>query len=129
MNPASGTPPTSEPSGNGTILYLEGNTLIGTRLQYCCGYAKSDGSRHSAFWPNTAYFCPTCGEIWARAILQPHFNYQPIPHFSWVTENRRCPTHGDGTLLAGFTEANHLSCCSLDLLKREALLLCLGNPK
>lgn len=115
-------------AGNATVLYLEHGQLVGTRRQYCCGYARSDGTRTSAYWPCTAYVCPVCGELWGREILSYEFNYQPIPQNPWIVETRRCAQHGDGTLLAGFTTEAHLSCCSLDLLKREALLLCIRNP-
>jgi hypothetical protein len=116
----------SSPDGNATVQYFEGSTFIGTREVYCCGYAKSDGTRTSAFWPHTAYFCPHCGEVWARAIYDHHFDYQPIPQASWVVETRRCPIHGDGLLLTGYL--SDLTQCSRELLAREALLLCITNP-
>ena len=118
---------TQNPDGNALVIYLENGAPIGTRLQYCCGYANSAGDRHSALWPHTAYFCPVCGEIWARVIYDYQFNYVPLVPVSWSIESRRCASHGDGTLLTGY-EGEHLRSCSPELLSREALILCLRNP-
>ena len=115
-----------DPSGNSTVLYFENSTLVGKRETYCCGYSNSRETV-SGYWPNTAFFCPTCGEIWARAVYDHHFQYQPAPQASWITEGRRCPQHGDGTFLSGYSD-QHLSSCSTELLHREALILCLTNP-
>lgn len=114
--------------GTAVILYLEGSALVGKRESYCCGYTSANGERRSAYWPNTAYFCPVCGEIWGRAVYSFSFNYQPVPQTSWVTETRRCPNHGDGYFLSGIGDP-HLQTCSLELLKREALLLCLHHKE
>jgi hypothetical protein len=108
-----------EPSGNSTVQYFEGNTYVGDREVYCCGYARSSGDRFSAFWPHTAYFCPICGELWGRAIYQYHFTYSPIPTDSWVVEVRRCVKHGDGT----FLNSQLLDHCSTRLLTRELLAI------
>lgn len=116
----------SEPSGNAIAQYFEGNQFIGERLMYCCGYSPSTDVRVSAYWPNTAYFCPICGEVWAREILQHQFDYAPIPQKPWVVETRRCAQHGDGYLLVG--KESELRHCSTPLLAREALLLCIRNP-
>ena len=126
MNPESGTPQ-QRVDGNATVLYFERDQPVGQREQYCCGYSHSNGTRVSAYWPNTAYFCPVCGEVWAREVLIHHFSYSPIPPNSWVVETRRCAEHGDGYLLVG--KEAHLQFCSAQLLAREALLLCLRNPK
>lgn len=117
----------SSPDGNATVLYFEGDQLQGSREVYCCGYASSSGERVSAYWPNTAYFCPHCGEIWGRAIFNHHFQYSPIPSSPWVIESRRCVQHGDGLFLSGYDTRDFPS-CSLELLRREALILCLSNP-
>ena len=117
----------TSPSGNATVLYSEGIESIGSREVYCCGYARGDGKRYSAFWPHTAYFCPHCGEIWARAVYDYHFDYQPIPAASWVIETRRCAAHGDGFLLVG--RESELQHCSRELLKREAFLLCINHKE
>lgn len=118
----------SSPDGNATVSYFEGSQFLGTREVYCCGYASTDGKRHSAYWPHTAYFCPHCGEVWARAVYDHHFAYSPIPAASWVVESRRCPSHGDGYLLSGCNSLQ-LSTCSRELLAREALLLCLHHKE
>lgn len=114
--------------GKATIHYLEGTTLVGSREVYCCGTSIGRGERHSAFYPNTAYFCPHCGEIWGRAVYDFQFQYSPIPTAFWVTESRRCPAHGDGYLLVGLTDAE-LLLCSTPLLAREALLLSLNHKE
>lgn len=112
--------------GKAIIRYFEGSSFVGSRESYCCGYAAADGTRSSAYWPNTAYFCPNCGEIWGRAVYDYQFAYQPIPQAPWVVESRRCPQHGDGYFLSGIGGPNLLS-CSRELLAREALLLCLSH--
>lgn len=116
--------------GNATILYFDRDQFVGERSLYCCGYATASGERHSAYWPNTAYFCPHCGEIWGRAVYDFKFQYSPYirDNAPWVIESRRCPSHGDGYFLSGLGEES-LPFCSLGLLKREAHLLCLNNPE
>lgn len=113
--------------GTASVHYFEGNSLVGTREMYCCGYARSDGKRYSASWPNTAYFCPVCGEIWGRAVYDHHFQYSPVTPHNWVVESRRCVQHGDGFFLSGYGLEN-LPSCSRELLAREALILCLHQP-
>ena len=116
--------------GNATILYFDRDQFVGERSLYCCGYATASGERHSAYWPNTAYFCPHCGEIWGRAVYDFKFQYSPYirDNAPWVIESRRCPSHGDGYFLSGLGEES-LPFCSRGLLKREAPLLCLNNPE
>jgi hypothetical protein len=118
----------NSPDGNATVRYFERDQYIGSRESYCCGYATSAGERHSAYWPNTAYVCPTCGELWGRAVYEYHFAYESLVHAPWVVETRRCAEHGDGYFLVGLGDsAPHLSNCSLPLLAREALLLCIHH--
>lgn len=96
------------------IHYLERSQFIGSRESYCCGVSIA-GQSHSGYWPHTAYFCPICGEIWAREVYQHGEDYTPIPQSPWVVESRRCVSHGDGTLLTGIP----LGDCSPELLQRE----------
>lgn len=110
--------------GNATILYFDRDQFVGERSLYCCGYATASGERHSAYWPNVAYVCPVCGELWGREVMDYHFQYAPIPSTSWVVETRRCAKHGDGYFLVG--KENYLNFCSKELLQREALLLCMN---
>lgn len=42
------------------------------------------------------YYCPTCGTIWARRILQGTDN-------GWLAQGESCPKHGAGTLLSDFS--------------------------
>lgn len=102
-------------SGPATIHYLDGNQYLGCRQHYCCGYNEA----WSAYWPNIAYFCPSCGELWARAVYEHHFSYKPIPQDGWRMEVRACIKCGDGTLLAG----DFLDSASPELLTRELLAL------
>jgi hypothetical protein len=104
--------------GNSRVIYLENGQYVGQREQYSCGYSEASGS-YSAHWPNTAYFCSHCGDIWLRAIYEHKFEYKPIPQSIWAIESRRCVKHGDGTVLAGLD----LDGCSEELLRRELLAL------
>jgi hypothetical protein len=109
------------------MQYFEDGEFVGQR-ELITGSCSYDGQSWSGYWPHTAYFCPTCGLIWAREIRTAHFDYKPIPEDSWVIEKRRCARHGDGYLLSGLTYSA-LSDCSLPLLKREALLLCINHKE
>jgi hypothetical protein len=104
--------------GQAVVRYLDRSRSLGTRRAYCCGLSHA-GESLSAYWPNTAYFCPVCGEIWAREIYSFEFDYQPIPDQPWVVEARRCAAHGDGLLLTG----KNLDQCSPEIIQREALIL------
>jgi len=102
-------------SGSASIVYLDQDqSLLGRREVYCCGYTES----HSAYWPHTAYFCPLCGELWARAIYSFSFEYRPIPQAAWTVTLRPCVKCGDGTLLD-----EQLEGASPELLTREFLAL------
>jgi hypothetical protein len=101
-------------SGTTTVQFFEGNSFVGSRRVYCCGYEGQ-----SAYWPHTAYFCPVCGELWGRAIYQHEFDYKPIPQNSWVIETRRCVKHGDGT----FLQDSQIDHCDRAILTRELLAL------
>lgn len=118
--------PSPENSGNATVVYLEHDKPVGTRETYCCGYVTPGGQRHSGYWPNTAYVCPTCGQLWARAIYNFHFSYASLVPALWTTEIRNCPEHGDGFFLSGCS-AEQLQHCSRELLAREVLLLFLNH--
>lgn len=103
-------------SGSATIYYLDQDqSLLGQREIYCCGYNES----RSAYWPNLAFFCPSCGNLWARAIFSFDFTYVPIPQEAWKIFIRPCARCGDGTLLSN----DSLSGASPELLTRELLAL------
>jgi hypothetical protein len=106
------------PAGIAHVYYYEGNRTVGSRDSYCCGVSDAEGT-HSGFWPNTAYFCHKCGEVWGREVYIYTFDYQPMVDVSWAVESRRCPLHGDGQFLVG----KPLDGCSADLLRREFLAL------
>lgn len=115
MNSSSTPTPTS---GCAHVYYYEGPLSVGSRDVYCCGASDAEES-FSAHWPNIAYFCPKCGEIWGRAVYVFQFTYSPRVDCSWVVEIRRCAKHGDGTFLVG----QSLEYCTTPLLLREFLLL------
>lgn len=102
--------------GNATLLYFEGQSFVGQRSVFCCGYENQ-----SAYWPNIAYFCAECGELWAKMIYDFHFTYLPIPQTKWITEGRRCVRCGNGSLLE--THGIDLDTCSDNLITREFLAL------
>ena len=102
-------------SGAASILYLDQDqSLLGRREVYCCGYNESQ----SAYWPHTAFFCPSCGDLWARAIFSFNFEYRPIPQEAWKVTARRCVKCGDGTLLD-----DQLDNADSELITREFLAL------
>lgn len=102
-------------SGPATIHYLDGDQYLGCREVYCCGYRDS----YSAYYPNSAFFCPSCGTLWARAVYSFHFDYNSIPQDAWKVTSRPCVKCGDGSLLDG----KQLDGASPELLTRELLAL------
>ena len=119
--------PVPQPTGMATIRYFEGSTFVGSREQYCCGYSSPGSPKIlSGYWPHIAYFCPMCGEVWGREVMDPEFTYAPTPQYQWTIETRRCASHGDGLFLSGYRTDSELATCSLELLQREATLLCSG---
>lgn len=114
----------TSPSGNARAVYrTPDGTILGHRNLYLCG-ATSAADRFSAYWPHTAYFCPECGEIWARMEYSYEFDYAPRVKGRWTTEIRRCEAHGDGYLLV----AQPLDHVSPELLLRELNLLLKRTP-
>lgn len=112
-------------SGDAIIRYFEHDRFIGQRLSYCCSFTSGgQAATSSAHWPHVAYVCPTCGNLWGRAIFDHQFTYAPLPTVQdrlWAVEVRRCAEHGDGTFLTGQLTDLHL--CDKALLAREAFLL------
>ena len=107
------TAATNDCHGNATILYFEAEALVGRQVVYCCGA----GNGRSAYYPNLAWFCPVCGQLWARAIYDFVFRYTPIPRTAWLIASRPCVPCGDGRLLDDLEGADH------DLLTRELFAL------
>lgn len=94
------------------VQYFEGTRYIGA--QTCeRQWRGGDEIVASRYWPNTAYWCQDCGEIWARSITQSEW---PLPQ-SWGLIHSRCPRHGAGLLLlwTDLEGADH------ELLTRELL--------
>lgn len=83
---------------------------------------KCSLDHHGARRLSIAYFCPACGEIWARLVS--------TESQTWGTFARRCdrcpPTQFDferaGSLLSDF-DPYLFSALPPDLLRREVLLL------
>lgn len=85
-------------SGPATVTYFLGQSLVGSRESYCCGYSEA-GESYSAYWPNIAYFCEICGELWGRQILTFHFDYAPRFGATWKVRSRPCQWCGGGNFL------------------------------
>lgn len=102
------------------VMYMERDSFIGERVMDTAGITVSD-TPYTACYPNTAYFCPVCGELWGRSIYSAiDFTYRPyVTDSSWIVETRRCVRHGDGTFLTGLPLDN----CDKELLTRELLAL------
>lgn len=110
---------TQQTDGIAYVEFFERDTYAGSRRVYCCG-ATEAGVSFSAYWPHTAYFCPTCGELWGRAIYQYKFAYAPRIKGHWTVEKRPCVGCGDGQFLVGRESFDE---CSKELLTRELLAL------
>jgi hypothetical protein len=101
--------------GTATIYYFEHDKPAGTRKVYCGGY--DDGRTvHSAYYPNEAFVCRRCGDLWARTVWQFDFVYRPVPQLPWAICARDCVKCGDGLL------TDDLEGASNDLVEREFLL-------
>lgn len=112
-------------SGPAALKFFERDQFVGELRQYCCGYRGTGGEVRSAYWPNTAFACPTCGNIWGRSVFEFEFDYAPIPPNPWVFEIRRCRDHGDGLFLTGIPDQILREFTTSNLLRREAEILVL----
>lgn len=103
--------------GAARVTYWTGNIFLGDRRQYC-----ALSGEHSCYYPNRIFFCPVCGDVWAREVWQFEFPYSPRPHLpSWVSESSPCEAHGGGLLLPD--TLGDPSSYSPQLLRRESLVL------
>ena len=100
LNLESLPPPREVDLGNGVVTYenaysifVRGN-FIGA--EYEKGYFYNGDRAHSTV--NWAFFCPHCGEIWARKILRAFPIWEPI---GWKVETTPC----DSAILAWWNEA------------------------
>lgn len=84
--------------------YYVGNQYLG-RADY--PWIRTNGGR-LAFLDSTAFFCPSCGEIWARRICKPSPN-------GWSVHTSPCQKHGGGSLLRSSYEESSLSNSSIPL--------------
>lgn len=112
-------------SGEATLRYFEYEQLVGEERRLCASHTTGAGETFSGCYPNTAYFCPVCGNIWGRAVYEFKFDYQPIPAKLWTLEIRRCRNDGDGLFLTGHSDFMLNHTCSISLLRREAEILVL----
>jgi predicted RNA-binding Zn-ribbon protein involved in translation (DUF1610 family) len=67
-----------------------------------------------------AYFCPRCGDVWARIVVCDTSRL-------WGISNNLCPRHGLGTMWIGY-EKEHMAAFPRELLERE-FLLAIADPK
>ena len=103
------------------ISFFEGNAFIG-QARAECGTVDVARTQYHAYWPNTAYFCPACGELWGRRVHEFKFNYHPYYQgVGWEVVSHRCPKDGGGEFLAydRFLEGTY----DKALLTRELLVL------
>ena len=107
-------------SGTSIVQFFERDVFVGDLQQYSCGYADGAGRRHSCHWPHIAFFCPSCGELWGRAILTHRFFYNPTIPNAWQVVERSCVECGDGQFLS---EKEDLGSVSSALLFREFQVL------
>ena len=114
--------PVEKNDGIALVQYFEHDQFVGTRRTYCCS-ASEAGVSFSAYWPHTAYFCPKCGDLWAREIFTYEFDYAPRVRSSWAVESRPCVSCGDGQLLSGHHSLDNVDSA---LLTRELLALLEG---
>ena len=105
-------------SGDVLASYFENGQMVGKRSTYASSY-EEDGQHYSTYWPNIAYVCPFCGELWGRLRYDFAFTYSPVPRNGWVVEVRRCRSCGDGQFLVG----QPVDYADADLLRRELSIL------
>lgn len=67
--------------------YYIGQQLLAVAIEHT-GF-RTNGGR-LAWVPSVAHFCPECGSIWAREVV----DEQP-----WTVRIAACPKHGAGTLI------------------------------
>ena len=104
-------------SGLITITYTVWGHHLGSVRHYACGFAEG-GESYSAHWPSVAFFCPNCGDIWARGTVEHHFPYAPKVNTPWTLETVFCALHGNGSLIP----TQQLDHADEVLLKRELSL-------
>lgn len=107
-------------SGTSVAQFFERDVFVGECTQYSAG-VEYTGKRYSGYWPNVAYFCPCCGELWGREILTHKFKYCPVPQEEWKVTERACADCGDGQFLTD----RPLEQASFELLLREFQVLLL----
>jgi len=73
-------------NGNATLTRFspEGSS---SQQVYCAGTPPN----RSAYYPNIAWFCGECGEVWQRDVYVFDFNYHPIPRERWKVALDYCP--------------------------------------
>lgn len=76
-------PPTH--SGHAQVTTFEGSDVHSERV-YCAGTPPNN----SAYYPNVAWFCPECGEIWRRQVYTFEFSYRPLVEEKWKVYSSRC---------------------------------------
>jgi len=86
-------------------------------VRYIFDYAARKGD------PSLAYFCPKCGEIWARAFAS---------QYDWVSISKPCPSCGGSGSLRNYFHwkdlAHYLTHIPADLARYEFLCFS-SNPE
>jgi len=80
------SPTTSEHQGHAIVTTFEGNDVSSRRI-YCAGTPPN----HSCYYPDVAWFCPECGEIWRRQVHSFDFTYRPLVRGRWKVYSADCP--------------------------------------
>ena len=58
-----------------------------SRRVYCAGTPPNN----SCYYPNVAWFCSECGDIWKRQVYTFEFPYRPLVAEKWKVYSSRCP--------------------------------------
>jgi len=85
--------------GHATVTTFEGAAVTSERT-YCCGTPPNA----SAYYPNVAWFCPDCGEVWRRQVYAFDFTYRPLVAEAWKVYTARCLACDAPRIRAEFTQ-------------------------
>lgn len=78
--------------------FMIGNTFCGSAPDEAESILWSKGGTplRLSHW---AFLCPSCGEVWARAPIEPD-HYQSVVSLVWEARNRVCLKCGSGHILS-----------------------------
>lgn len=106
----------------GTVRYIRASYFVGDRfVGSSYDYVLRTNGEAVAIWLRpVAYFCPYCGEVWARKLYQAGCGL-PV---DFLIEMQPCVRHNSGLLLAWSYSNNEPD---RNLLLREVSLLLKGS--